>query len=151
MVWLSYDMVTLVWLLWYGMVVGAGGMAMACRRGNHPFLLAVIIDLRAQDEISGNASPWTSPAFSLTQFTLSSLSIYNAAAAVACNSFMKVNSPFPLLIVGLDSWECAVSNITYAKNLLQNLTIFLDILWRAFECTPAPNPIPSLPCFKKIK
>ena len=50
-------MVTMVWLLWHGMVVGAGGMAMACRRGNRPFLLAVIIDLRAQDEISGNASP----------------------------------------------------------------------------------------------
>ena len=69
-------------------------MAMACRRGNHPFLLAVIIDLPAQDEISGNASPSTSLAFSLTQFTLSSLSIYNAAAAAeACNSFMKVTSP----------------------------------------------------------
>ena len=54
--WLLYD----VAILWYGMVIvwwygicyhmvwcgGADGMAMACRRGNHPFLLAVIIDLQ---------------------------------------------------------------------------------------------------------
>ena len=59
-IWLSwYGKVCLLWygylMVWYGGC--AGGMAMACRRGNHPFLLAVIIDLPAQDEISGNASP----------------------------------------------------------------------------------------------
>ena len=55
-IWLSWY--GKVCLLWYGyLMVWYGGMAMACRRGNHPFLLAVVIDLPAQDEISGNASP----------------------------------------------------------------------------------------------